>query len=87
MVHLQFDATAKTPYITGYYNDAGGMAEKQGFEPWEPVKAQRFSRPSRSTTPALLHDIFNPHLGGIGRRSKTEICAIRCGGEMFDTVQ
>ena len=31
------------------------MAERQGFEPWEPVKAQRFSRPPRSTTPAPLH--------------------------------
>ena len=30
------------------------MAERQGFEPWEPVKAQRFSRPPRSTTPAPL---------------------------------
>ena len=30
---------------------------------------------------------FQAHLGGIGRRSKTEICAMRCGGEMFDTVQ
>jgi hypothetical protein len=32
----------------------GVMAERQGFEPWEPVKAQRFSRPPRSTTPAPL---------------------------------
>ena len=30
---------------------------------------------------------FQAHLGGIGRRSKTEICAMRCGGVMFDTVQ
>ena len=30
------------------------MAETQGFEPWEPVNAQRFSRPPRSTTPARL---------------------------------
>ncbi len=30
------------------------MAERQGFEPWVPVKAQRFSRPPRSTTPAPL---------------------------------
>ena len=27
-------------------------AERQGFEPWVPVRVQRFSRPSRSTTPA-----------------------------------
>ena len=30
------------------------LAERQGFEPWEPEKAQRFSRPPRSTTPAPL---------------------------------
>ena len=30
------------------------MAERQGFEPWEPMKVQRFSRPPRSTTPAPL---------------------------------
>ena len=29
-------------------------AERQGFEPWEPAKAQRFSRPPRSTAPAPL---------------------------------
>ena len=31
------------------------MAEKQGFEPWVGLPPQRFSRPSRSTAPALLH--------------------------------
>ena len=30
------------------------MAERQGFEPWVPARAQRFSRPPRSTTPASL---------------------------------
>ena len=30
------------------------MAERQGFEPWELRRAQRFSRPPRSTTPAPL---------------------------------
>ena len=28
------------------------FAERQGFEPWVPVRVQRFSRPSRSTAPA-----------------------------------
>ena len=28
------------------------IAERQGFEPWVPVRVQRFSRPSRSTAPA-----------------------------------
>ena len=28
------------------------LAERQGFEPWVPVRVQRFSRPSRSTAPA-----------------------------------
>ena len=32
-----------------------GLAERQGFEPWEHFRAQRFSRPPRSTTPAPLH--------------------------------
>ena len=30
------------------------MAEREGFEPSEPLRAQRFSRPPRSTTPAPL---------------------------------
>ncbi len=30
------------------------MAERQGFEPWEGLRPQRFSRPPRSTTPAPL---------------------------------
>jgi hypothetical protein len=30
------------------------MAERQGFEPWERLRAQRFSRPPRSTAPASL---------------------------------
>ena len=30
------------------------LAERQGFEPWERSRAQRFSRPPRSTTPAPL---------------------------------
>lgn len=30
------------------------MADRQGFEPWVPLLAQRFSRPPRSTTPASV---------------------------------
>ena len=30
------------------------MAEREGFEPSERLRAQRFSRPPRSTTPAPL---------------------------------
>ena len=33
----------------------GIMAERQGFEPWVPLRVQRISNPSRSTTPAPLH--------------------------------
>ena len=29
-------------------------SERQGFEPWGPLRAQRFSRPPRSTAPAPL---------------------------------
>ena len=32
----------------------GNLAERQGFEPWVRSRAQRFSRPPRSTTPAPL---------------------------------
>ena len=32
------------------------MAERQGFEPWVLLPAHRFSKPTRSTTPASLHD-------------------------------
>jgi hypothetical protein len=35
------------------------VAERQGFEPWDPARGQRFSRPPRSTTLAsLLSMIF-----------------------------
>jgi hypothetical protein len=30
------------------------LAERQGFEPWVPIRVQRFSRPPRSTAPAPL---------------------------------
>ena len=39
----------KQPQVFGL---AAVFAERQGFEPWVPVRVQRFSRPSRSTTPA-----------------------------------
>jgi hypothetical protein len=34
------------------------MAERVGFEPTVPVRAQRFSRPSQSTTLAPLREIL-----------------------------
>ncbi len=34
------------------------LAERQGFEPWELVRAQRFSRPPHSTTLAPLHKVY-----------------------------
>ena len=37
------------------------VAERQGFEPWVPVKGQRFSRPPRSTTPAPLRGADGAH--------------------------
>jgi hypothetical protein len=33
------------------------LAEEQGFEPWVGSPPQRFSRPSRSTAPALLRTL------------------------------
>lgn len=41
----QADVAGKTHYF---------YAERQGFEPWEPVKAQQFSRLSYSTALAPL---------------------------------
>ncbi len=32
------------------------MAERQGFEPWEHLRVQWFSRPPRSSTPAPLRE-------------------------------
>ena len=40
------------------------MAERQGFEPWELVRAQRFSRPPRSTTPASLRRLKSQDFSG-----------------------
>ena len=44
-------------------------AERQGFEPWDPARGQRFSRPPRSTTPA-------PFLGFCGAKVESffELC-------------
>ena len=43
------------------------MAERQGFEPWVPVKGQRFSRPPRSTTPAPLRGDLEGAFNGLCR--------------------
>ena len=50
------------------------MAEREGFEPSVPVKAQRFSRPPRSTTPAPLRTqsrAFYPWSDGFRRQSRS----------------
>jgi hypothetical protein len=47
-----------------------GMAERQGFEPWGRLRAQRFSRPPRSTAPAPLRErVHGPPRSSAGRRS------------------
>ena len=38
--------------------DRPKLAERQGFEPWELLRAQRFSRPPRSTAPAPLREVL-----------------------------
>ena len=49
-------------------NTLANLAERQGFEPWDPQKGQRISNPSRSTTPAPLQ---GPHsLRGVIRHNK-----------------
>lgn len=46
------------------------MAERQGFEPWGRLRAQRFSRPPRSTAPAPLRErVHGPPKSSAGRRS------------------
>src|SRR5690606_4782814 len=50
------------------------MAESQGFEPWVPLRVQRISNPSRSTTPATLqvgahHSSFAAAVKGSGQRN------------------
>ena len=47
------------------------VAERQGFEPWDPLLDQRFSRPSRSTAPAPLREMQ-------GASPRSMKC---CGGE------
>ena len=44
------------------------MAERVGFEPTDPVKGQRFSRPPRSTTPAPLR------FGGGSLPARAQLC-------------
>ena len=53
------------------------MAEREGFEPSVGLRPQRFSRPSRSTTPAPLREVFGR------RRAPTHIDGIANG---FDKV-
>jgi hypothetical protein len=45
----------KNPHKKQFLHLLGISAERQGFEPWVPLPVQRFSRPSRSTTPAPFH--------------------------------
>ena len=55
----------------------GIVAERQGFEPWEPVKAQRFSRPPRSTTPAPLRGGLGGPFSRLFRQWQEGFCASR----------
>ena len=45
------------------------LAEREGFEPSERLRAQRFSRPPRSTTPAPLRDGDAQPVSGLAGRS------------------
>ncbi len=56
--------------LAGVFESKGVMAERQGFEPWVPVKAQRFSRPPRSTTPAPLHRLISLYISKNDHNSK-----------------
>ena len=50
----------KTALSTGYFAE---LAERVRFELTVPVKVQRFSRPSRSTTPAPLRVVARYNIG------------------------
>lgn len=49
---LVFDTQKSGKCKTIYRFSVKYLAEREGFEPSVPVRVQRFSRPSRSTTPA-----------------------------------
>ena len=49
------------------YGDFPGMAERQGFEPWDPFQSHPLSKRAHSTTLAPLHGVsrrqyYNSHL-------------------------
>ena len=50
------------------------LAERGGFEPPEPIRVQRFSRPPRSTAPASLRSFRGQ---GLWFGSEAEICRQR----------
>ena len=65
---------------------SGLLAERKGFEPLDPVKGQRFSRPPRSTAPAPLH-AQNPHSTTIvvcSQRTREEAAGSRRLGDHRD---
>ena len=53
------------------------MAERVGFEPTVPVKAQRFSRPSQSTTLAPLREVVRSVRGAIEGAPLTALQGVR----------
>jgi hypothetical protein len=60
------------------------LAEKVGFEPTEPVRAQRFSRPPDSTTLAPLRELLilnasprNSKLSALKRRARFDVPRLR----------
>ena len=62
--HLALPISRSQSIITAWQQP---VAERVGFEPTVPVKAQRFSRPSQSTTLAPLRRGFRRSKGRTGR--------------------
>jgi hypothetical protein len=57
MTHLARTALRTNFVVSTYLSEnMWFLAERQGFEPWEGLHPQRFSRPPRSTTPPPLRD-------------------------------
>lgn len=57
-IHSDSTTSTRIPKHKKQPFKAAFIAERQGFEPWVPVRVQRFSRPSRSTTPASFLNFF-----------------------------
>lgn len=70
--------TRKTPARHAEARRAESATERQGFEPWVPVRVHRFSKPTRSTAPAsLLSDADGRKADPGHQRARSSFHAVR----------